>query len=166
MDLFKKKKRWDLEADVLVIGTGGAGLTAALAAHEAGAKVVVLEKARSVGGTTAVSGGVVWVPNNHHMAEVGIADSRAEALAYVTRLADGRSDDALIERFLDTAPQMLQLHRGATPLAFTALAALPRLSPRVPRRQTGRPLARPGPLRHERARRRGRRSSAGAPSSA
>src|SRR5687767_11428302 len=108
MDLFKKRRRWDIEADVVVIGTGGAGLTAALAAHDAGAKVVVLEKASTVGGATAVSGGVVWVPNNHHMAGVGIADSRDEALTYTRRLADGRSDDKLIETFVDTAPAMIR----------------------------------------------------------
>src|ERR1700722_9942504 len=114
MDLFKKKKQWDVEADVVVIGSGAAGLTAALAAHDGGAKVVVIEKASTVGGASAVSGGVVWVPNNHHMAEVGIADSRSEAIAYVTRLADGRSDDKLIATFLDTAPQMLRFVEGAT----------------------------------------------------
>lgn len=129
MDLFKKKKQWDVEADVVVVGSGAAGLTAALAAHEAGAKVVVLEKAKTVGGASAVSGGVVWVPNNHHMADVGISDSRPEALTYVTRLADGRSDDKLIATFLDTAPQMLKFVEGATSLAFTALARYPDYHP-------------------------------------
>jgi succinate dehydrogenase/fumarate reductase flavoprotein subunit len=129
MDLFKKKKPWDVEADVVVIGSGAAGLTAALAAHEAGAKVVVIEKASKIGGASAVSGGVVWIPNNHHMAEVGIPDSRSEAIAYVTRLADGRSDERLIATFLDTAPQMLRFVEGATSLAFTSLAHYPDYHP-------------------------------------
>jgi len=131
MDLFKKKKPWDVEADVVVIGSGAAGLTAALAAHEGGAKVVVLEKAKSVGGASAVSGGVVWVPNNHHMSEVGIADSRAEAIAYVTRLADGRSDDRLIATFLDTAPAMLRFIESSTSLAFKSLARYPDYHPEL-----------------------------------
>ena len=129
MELFKKKKQWDAEADVVVIGSGAAGLTAALAAHEGGAKVIVLEKASTIGGASAVSGGVVWVPNNHHMSEVGISDSRAEALAYVTRLADGRSDDGLIATFLDTAPRMLEFVEKSTSLAFTSLARYPDYHP-------------------------------------
>jgi 3-oxosteroid 1-dehydrogenase len=129
MELFKKKKSWDIDADVVVIGSGAAGLTAALAAQDGGAKVVVIEKASTVGGASAVSGGVVWVPNNHHMKEVGIADSRTEAVAYVKRLADGRSDDRLIETFLDTAPQMLRFIESSTSLAFTALARYPDYHP-------------------------------------
>ena len=55
---------WNQEADVVVIGSGGAGLAAAVGALESGASVIVLEKASAVGGTTAVSGGGMWVPNS------------------------------------------------------------------------------------------------------
>ena len=132
MDFFKKKRRWDLEVDVVVIGSGAAGLTAALAAHEGKAKVAILEKASTIGGATAVSGGVVWVPNNHHMSEVGIADSRDEALAYTKRLTDGRSSDALVEAFIDTAPVMLTFVEETTSLRFTALAKYPDYHPEFP----------------------------------
>ncbi len=132
MDWFKKKKRWDLETDVLALGTGAAGMTAALAAHGAGASVMLLEKSRLVGGTTAVSGGVVWVPNNHHLPEVGIEDSRAEALAYVKRLTDGRTDDALVERFVDSAPAMVEWIEAQTALRFQALARYPDYHPEFP----------------------------------
>jgi succinate dehydrogenase/fumarate reductase flavoprotein subunit len=132
VDWFKKKRRWDVEADVVVLGTGAAGMTAALAAHEGGATVALLEKSRLVGGTTAVSGGVVWVPNNHHLAEVGIADSREEAVSYVKRLTDGRSDDGLVERFVDTAPAMVQWIEAQTPLRFKPLARYPDYHPEFP----------------------------------
>jgi succinate dehydrogenase/fumarate reductase flavoprotein subunit len=128
---FRKAKRWDLETDVLVIGTGGAGLAAALAAHAGGASVTMVDKARVVGGTTAVSGGVLWIPNNHHMAEAGIPDSRADALTYTTRLADGRSDPALIATFLDRAPEMLRFVEQHTALTFTALARYPDYHPEL-----------------------------------
>ncbi len=126
---FKKGKQWDLETDVLVIGSGGAGLTAAIAAHDAGAKVQIVEKAKVVGGTTAVSGGVIWVPNNHHMAEVGVEDSRAEALAYTKRLADGRSPDALVERYIDVAPDMVKYIEQRTPVSFSSIGHYPDYHP-------------------------------------
>ncbi len=112
-------KRWDLETDVAVVGSGGAGLTAAILARDQGAQVVVLERSDKVGGTTAVSGGVLWIPLNHHMAEVGIPDSREEALAYCKRLTAGRSPDELVETFVDTGHQMVRYLRQHTPLRFT-----------------------------------------------
>src|SRR3954471_2935033 len=80
-------------SDVVVVGSGAAGLAAALAAHSAGASVVVLEKAATIGGTTALSGGVVWMPGNAHMAEIGVTDNRADALAYLERVTLGRAPD-------------------------------------------------------------------------
>ena len=71
---FRKSKPWHLDTDVVVVGTGAAGATAALAAHAGKARVVVLDKSEKFGGTTAVSGGVVWVPNTRHMAEVVTAN--------------------------------------------------------------------------------------------
>ena len=132
MDWFKKKRRWDTEADVVVVGTGAAGMMAALAAHAGGASVMLLEKSRLVGGTTAVSGGVVWVPNNHHLAETGIADTRDDALVYVRSLTDGRSNDALIERFVDIAPAMVEWVEAQTRLRFTPLGRYPDYHPEFP----------------------------------
>jgi 3-oxosteroid 1-dehydrogenase len=126
---FKSKRRYTHEVDVLVLGSGGPGLVAAIAAHDAGAKVLLLEKTAKVGGTTAVSGGVVWVPNNHHMPEVGVPDSREEALVYALRLADGRSDPRLVERFLDTAPAVIRYLEERTPLRFKAIARYPDYHP-------------------------------------
>jgi 3-oxosteroid 1-dehydrogenase len=127
--MWGRKQKAQVETDVLVIGSGGAGLVAALAAHQAGAKVVLIEKSSKAGGTTAVSGGVLWIPNNHHMAKAGISDSRAEALAYVKRLADGRSDERLIETFLDEAPAMLKFVEEVTPVRFQALPKYPDYHP-------------------------------------
>jgi succinate dehydrogenase/fumarate reductase flavoprotein subunit len=123
------KKKAQLETDVLVIGTGGAGLAAALTAHHGGARVLIVDKANRVGGTTAVSGGVLWVPNNHHMKEVGIPDSRTEALGYVARLSDGRSDPTLIETYLEQAPNMLKFIEECTPIKFKALPKYPDYHP-------------------------------------
>jgi succinate dehydrogenase/fumarate reductase flavoprotein subunit len=110
-----------LDADVVVAGSGAAGLAAAIAAHDAGARVRVVERAEVVGGTTAVSGGVAWIPMNAHMAEAGVADSREDALAYCTRLALGKAPTELIETFVDTAAEALAYLEERTPLRMTAL---------------------------------------------
>src|ERR1700734_4052301 len=99
---------WDRRVDVIVVGTGAAGLAAAIAAHDGGAEVLVLEKADMIGGTTGGSGGMPWIPCNRHMAEGGVGDSREEALAYIGRLTLGREPDpALIERYVDKATDVI-----------------------------------------------------------
>ena len=72
--------------DLLVVGSGGGGLVAALAAAAAGAKVLVVEKLPTLGGTTAYSGGAVWIPNNSLMREAGENDSFDEAWNYIDGL--------------------------------------------------------------------------------
>lgn len=111
---------WGQEADVIVVGSGGSALTAAILAHDHGARVLVLEKSDKVGGTTAVSGGGVWVPLNHHMKDLGAQDSREEALTYCKRLTAGRAPDELVETFVDTAHQMVRYLEEKTPVRFVA----------------------------------------------
>lgn len=111
-------EKWDLETEVLVIGTGGAGLTAAILAHDHGAGVTVVERSEKVGGTTAWSGGSVWVPCNHHMAEKGFSDTREAALKYCKALAKGRASDELIEAFVDVSPEMLKYMEKNTSVTF------------------------------------------------
>src|SRR3954464_8162913 len=93
--------------DVVVLGTGAAGLTAALAAHDGGARVAVFEKADKVGGTSAWSGGMVWIPGNHHMAERGRADGRADGLTYLSSMSHGLIDERLAGAFVDAGPEVL-----------------------------------------------------------
>ena len=71
---------WDSVADVIVVGSGVAGMTAAVAAASRGASVIVLERSAFTGGTTAKSGGVLWIPNNSLMRE-RLVDDRADAPA-------------------------------------------------------------------------------------
>jgi succinate dehydrogenase/fumarate reductase flavoprotein subunit len=73
--------------DVVVVGTGAAGYAAAITASKGGAKVIQLEKAERVGGTTRKAGGWIWVPNNPFMQAAGMPDSREDFIRYVARLA-------------------------------------------------------------------------------
>jgi succinate dehydrogenase/fumarate reductase flavoprotein subunit len=112
---------WDRIADVVVLGSGAAGLTAATLAHDGGAEVLLLEKAGLIGGTTGVSGGMPWIPLNRHMADVGVTDSREEALTYLRRLTLGREPDPdLLGTYVDTAAEMLDYLETNTPLRMSA----------------------------------------------
>jgi succinate dehydrogenase/fumarate reductase flavoprotein subunit len=116
---------WDRIVDVVVVGTGGAALTAATLAHDGGAEVLIVEKEPMLGGTTAVSGGGVWLPGNHVMAAAGIEDTREDALAYIRRLCGGREPDpALLEVYVDTAAEVLRYLEDHTPLS-THIQPLP-----------------------------------------
>jgi succinate dehydrogenase/fumarate reductase flavoprotein subunit len=108
---------WDREVDVVVVGAG-TGLVGALAAAAHGAQVLVLEKRVAPGGSTAMSGGVVWVPNNHAMRAEGIEDSRAAVITYLRQLALGQADEELIEAFADSAPRMARFVEDNTELRW------------------------------------------------
>lgn len=123
---------FDHTADVVVVGSGGAGYAAAVAAATKGADVVVLEWAETIGGTTAAGGATAWVPNNPSMKRLhGVDDPRDEALRYMCRLAFpqhydpasetlGLDDEAfaLIATFYDRGSEMLEYFeaRGALTL--------------------------------------------------
>ncbi|MGE0880520.1 MAG: FAD-dependent oxidoreductase [Acidimicrobiia bacterium] len=117
---------WDEVADVVIVGSGGAALTAATLAADGGASVIVLEKDSMIGGTTAVSGGVIWIPANHHMAEAGLEDSIEEGVEYASRLAAGSDHDpALLRAVLKAAPEMLAYLESKTPVKMGMLAYFP-----------------------------------------
>jgi 3-oxosteroid 1-dehydrogenase len=107
--------------DVVVIGSGAAGLTAALTAAHAGASTLVLEATSKWGGSTAVSGGLVWAPDNHHVGEQGIEDSREDALAYCLSCAYA-SEEPRVEAFVDACPQAVRFIEDHSPIEFQAIA--------------------------------------------
>ncbi len=121
---------WDHEVDVVVLGSGGAGLTAALTAAVAGASVEVFEKAPTVGGTTAVSGGVVWIPahNRSSDGELTVAD----ALQYLRAQSFGAMDDALVETFVRTGPAMLDFVEAHSGVRFEIATGFPDYRPELP----------------------------------
>lgn len=128
-----KESNWDIEADVVVLGSGGAGLTAAIAAHDFGAKdVVVLERSGMVGGTTAMSGGMLWIPNSHHEHDIGVADSEDDIVAYLDGLAPGMLDPETLGAFLESGPEMLRYFAEKTPVRLKAFPGFPDYQPYMP----------------------------------
>jgi 3-oxosteroid 1-dehydrogenase len=102
------RRKWDVEADFVAVGSGLAGLGAAIVAHDAGGRAVVLEKARKLGGICAYSGGEVFVPNNHLQHAAGIVDSREEGLRYLRFLAAGYEDPGLQATLVDAGVEAVR----------------------------------------------------------
>src|SRR5436190_1745046 len=94
--------------DVVVLGSGIAGLAGALAAHELGLKAVVLEKASLLGGGTVNSYGLIWVGQNHLAAAAGHDDSRDDVIAYMRFLSGGFLDEQRMQTFVDRGREALK----------------------------------------------------------
>src|ERR1700733_7984355 len=114
-------------ADVLVAGSGAAGLTAALAAAAGGARVILAERSHELGGTTALSFGRVWVPANHHAP----SDTREAARAYLTGLFSERYPE-MAHAFLAGAPEMARFVEDHSPLRFVPCVNYPDYHPARP----------------------------------
>src|ERR1700730_10404289 len=102
--------RWDRSVDLLIAGSGGGGMAAALAALDSGIEPLVLEKQGLVGGSTGLSGGMVWLPNNPLMRADGIPDSHEDSLAFFADVVGDigmASSPARWEMFLTAGYEMI-----------------------------------------------------------
>ena len=84
---------WDHEVDLLVVGSGGGGMTAALAAHDCGLSALIVEKGKRYGGSTGISGGGIWIPLNYGQKTAGIKDDLETAFGYMKRCVRGMATD-------------------------------------------------------------------------
>ena len=116
---------WDMEADVVAVGSGAGGLAAAVTAHDCGASAMVLERTGQVGGVTAYSLGEVWVPGNHLETALGIADSLESGFRYVKRLGLGYADDVAILNQAIHGPAMLRWFEERIGLRMTVIRDCP-----------------------------------------
>ncbi len=123
---------WDLEVDWLVIGSGGAGLTGAIVAYDLGAQVLIVEKAATYGGTTATSGGALWVPNHPLMPAYGVQDSSEAALTYLRHLTQGQVPTEMLEAYVRYAPRMVAYLLDRTYYRAQPMLRYPDYYPEVP----------------------------------
>ena len=106
------------EYDLVVVGSGAAGLACAITARKRGLDVVVLEKEPVFGGTTALSGGVLWIPLNPHGRRQNAADTRAAVQTYMLRETGQFYDEAAVNAFLDQGPKMVEFFERETSMQF------------------------------------------------
>ena len=94
--------------DVIVVGSGAGAMTSAAIAADRGLSVLVVEKSDKFGGTSAISGGGIWIPNNHYFVAKGGKDSYDKALQYIMTAGGGRADETKVRAYLDHAPAMIK----------------------------------------------------------
>jgi 3-oxosteroid 1-dehydrogenase len=123
---------WAHETDLLVVGSGAAGLTAAVVAAVEGLTVLVIEKTEYYGGTTAYSGGVAWIPDNHLMKAAGIPDSPEEALSYLKHNVGNRVAPAKLSSFVAHAPAMARYMTANSAVQFQMMEDFPDYRPETP----------------------------------
>lgn len=125
------------ECDLLVIGSGAAGLSAAVTAAHGGLRVIVAEKDAVLGGTTAWSGGWIWAPGNPVCAAAGTSDSAEAAETYLRAVLGTRFDAARVQAFLTHAPRMVAFFQSQTALAFEPGSQIPDTYGHLPGAGTG-----------------------------
>src|SRR5262249_39479055 len=111
--------------DVLVVGSGAAGFAAAITAKKRGLDVLLIEKEPYFGGTTALSGGFLWIPANHHEKAAGIADDTDKARRYLRVEAGNAFDADKVDAFLTQGPEMLEFFERETLAKFALAPAFP-----------------------------------------
>ena len=118
--------------DLLVVGSGAAGLSAAVTAASLGLSVIVIEKDSHVGGTSAWSGGWLWIPRNELAVEAGIVEDISEPREYLRAELGEAFDPAMVEMFLEQGPRMIRFMRRETSVDFIPGNVIPDFHGKTP----------------------------------
>lgn len=128
------------ECDVLVIGSGAGGFATAITARKAGLEVLLTEKAPVFGGTTATSGGYIWIPCNHLMAAQGLADDIDDARRYLREHLGSAYNEKFIDTYLKNGPQMVRFFVDDVGIPFNVSQTMIDYHPSMPGAKLGRSL--------------------------
>lgn len=123
---------WDREVDALVVGAGAGGMAAALTAHEEGLDVLLVEKTGRIGGSTAISGGALWIPLNAQTEAAGHPDSFDKVWTYLEQTVGAAASDDMKRAYLDAGPRMLDYLGSRGLLQVAARTASPDYYPDRP----------------------------------
>ncbi len=116
---------WDAEYDVVVVGSGAGGMTAALCSQAKGFATLLIEKDKVYGGTTAVSGGGIWIPCNHQVQARGGSDELEAARRYVHTLTKGETEPERVDAYLDNGPTMVKYMEDEFDVHFDLVVKYP-----------------------------------------
>ncbi len=135
-----KEPRPEISCDVLIAGSGAGGMATAIVARHLGLDVIVAEKEPVFGGTTARSGGYLWIPGNPLARRHGVQDSKAEVLKYLRGETDGDFDHDRIDAYLSYGPSMVDFFERETDVTFDFAQGYPDYHPDRPGGSVGRSI--------------------------
>jgi 3-oxosteroid 1-dehydrogenase len=136
---------WNHSTDLLIVGSGGGGMTASLIAKDKGLDTLVIEKGDNYGGSTAMSGGAIWAPCNHLMKQAGIDDTPEEAFEYLKTITKGRVPDERLRAYVNASPEMVRYLEDNSHVRFQAVPGYSDYYPEVKgsRKEGGRTIEPP-----------------------
>ncbi|OYD66901.1 FAD-binding protein [Rhodococcus sp. OK302] len=101
--------KFDHEVDFLVVGSGGGGMSAAITAADRGLDTLIIDKGKTYGGSTAISGGGIWIPNAPTLIEKGAGDSRESIRRYLDIITEGKISADRLDAYVDQGPELMKL---------------------------------------------------------
>jgi 3-oxosteroid 1-dehydrogenase len=122
----------EVQTDVLIVGAGAGGMTAALAARAAGLDVLLVEKSEYFGGSTALSGGGIWVPGATAQVRAGYRPDPDEVFAYLKKITEGEVSDERLRAYVDNSPEVLDFVARHTDVTYVWKPGYPDYFPEVP----------------------------------
>ncbi|MBJ8340286.1 3-oxosteroid 1-dehydrogenase [Antrihabitans sp. YC3-6] len=135
-----------LEYDIVVVGSGAGGMTSALTAAHRGLSVVIIEKAPHYGGSTARSGGGVWIPTNEALAADGVDDDLEAARTYLHHIVGADVPPEKIDTYIDRGPEVISFVLRHTPLRFSWVPGYSDYYPEAPGGRLGGRTMEPKPF--------------------